>query len=130
MYGVFFGNGIIQILYVILAGYAYDTLIIDYRTNGDAAAAYAVEQLRIEFLNFFAFTAFFDITLTMYFTAWYQAQSGTLDQLAENKKEVADAAADAVADSEPAQLIAFWDYFKNLANASYMLESEWLTVSE
>ena len=65
----------------------------------------------------------------MYFTAWYQAQSGTLDQLAENKKEVTDAAVDAAADSEPAQLIAFWDYFKNLANASYMLESEWLTVS-
>ena len=43
----------------------------------------------------------------MYFTAWYQAQSGTLDQLAENKKEVTDAAVDAAADSEPAQLIAF-----------------------
>ena len=63
----------------------------------------------------------------MYFTAWYQAQSGTLDQLAENKKE--DAGADAAVDSETSELIAFWDYFKNLANASYMLESEWLTVS-
>ena len=84
MYLVFFGNGLLQILYVILAGYAYDTLLIDSRTNNDAAATYAVQQMKIEFLNFFAFTAFFDITLTMYFTAWYQAQMGTLDQLAEN----------------------------------------------
>ena len=47
--------------------------------------------MRIEFLNFFAFTAFFDITLTMYFSPWYQAQMGTLDQLEENKKSEADA---------------------------------------
>ena len=71
MYGVFLINGLVQILYVIVAGYAYDTLLIDSRTNSDAAATYAVEQMKIEFLNFFAFTAFFDITLTMYFTAWY-----------------------------------------------------------
>ena len=38
MYGVFLVNGLLQILYVILAGYAYDTLLIDYRTNADAAA--------------------------------------------------------------------------------------------
>ena len=35
---VFFGNGLLQILYVLLAGFAYDTLLIDYRTNSDAAA--------------------------------------------------------------------------------------------
>ena len=35
---VFLGNGLLQILYVILAGFAYDTLLIDYRTNSDAAA--------------------------------------------------------------------------------------------
>ena len=43
MYGVFLGNGLIQIIYVILNGYAYDTLLIDSRTNSDAAASYAVE---------------------------------------------------------------------------------------
>ena len=50
---------------------------------------------------------------------------GTLDQLAEKKQ--ADAAA---LYSEPSQLLDLWGHFKNLANASYMLEKDWLTVSE
>ena len=50
----------------------------------------------------------------MYFGPWYQSQMGTLDQLAENKKEDADAATadatdatDAAATDAAAALIAF-----------------------
>lgn len=49
-YGVFLGMTSINMIYLTLMGYAYDTAVMKYRDNGNVGAMNAMNQMKRDFV--------------------------------------------------------------------------------
>ena len=89
-YGVFLGMTSINMIYLTLMGYAYDTAVMKYRTDLTVAAMNARDQMKRDFVQFFGWTAAVSIALYIDFSKWDQGEKmATVAKSEEGAEEAA-----------------------------------------
>ena len=73
-YGVFLAMTTINIVYLLMMGYAYDTVTAKVLNDANADAVVAKSQMKREFVMFFGWTAAMTCFMYVDYTKWDQGQ--------------------------------------------------------